>query len=622
MSLVQAITAIAQANTIEEISQSILSSVTALTAVHAFYIYDKDADAFILQGGKGPRILSRIAGGEIWRAHEEAKVLSVEAKKLIPLRAAAKGFGVLVVQGEALVEILAITDIAAMALERLQLRRQQLRERALLDVVFALSDDGLVAAATTGELLQVNQRMEEICGWKAEELQRLGWFECLYPDPEARARAVLSVRAAFHGAPASGIPWRITHRNGHTIDLILHSRAVFVEGQPAFVVGHLQDITAEQRIRQEAQRSERYEELGRLASAVAHDFNNLVAAVQGHAELLIRRYEGEVAERASIIRETANRASTLTRQLVNFGREQAIWRVATDLEPVCTEILQSFQKTVSSVSVKLEVTPGTPAVDLDAQAFGQLLTNLLLNAHDALGKDGHITVQISTMSAPIHPLKSWGEVQANYVRVRVYDNGHGIAPANKERIFEPFFTTRPAGHGLGLAVVARIAEAHQALIDVPELPMGTAIDVYLPISNRPAVILPQQDPEAGTERVWVVDDNVAVLDYLVTALEAFGYRVRRFEKAQDVLAAIDAGEGYELLVSDISMPEMDGIELHYALKARGVRRPVLFCSGYSERAASVPTGRHVEFLQKPLSMRVLAQRVRRLLNYTLPDQGS
>ncbi|HND30963.1 MAG TPA: response regulator, partial [Myxococcota bacterium] len=208
-----------------------------------------------------------------------------------------------------------------------------------------------------------------------------------------------------------------------------------------------------------------------------------------------------------------------------------------------------------------------------------------------------------------------------WVRLRVWDSGPGFPAGRRPRLFEPFYTTKAHHHGLGLALVARIAASHKAVIDLPDVPgKGGVFDLYLPIAERPAVSPEmQEDPDAGgNERLWVVDDDPAVREYLVAALEAFGYAVSGFESAAAVLAAIQRGESYQLLVTDLSMPEMDGVELHLALRARGIRLPVLFCSGYSERAVSVPTGIDVDFLQKPVAMRTLAQRVRRLLNYSLP----
>jgi CheY-like chemotaxis protein len=271
---------------------------------------------------------------------------------------------------------------------------------------------------------------------------------------------------------------------------------------------------------------------------------------------------------------------------------------------------------------EVEVQADCPAADLDPQAFSQLLLNLLLNARDAGGPRGLIRLEVGRAEPPAKPLLRWSSSnRIGWVRVRVRDDGAGVPSSIRERLFEPFFTTKPAGHGLGLAAVARIAEAHGAVLDAPILPgRGAIFDVYLPIASRP-MLAPsmRKDPDAGgTERLWVVDDDEAVREYLVAALLAFGYEVRGFSGPLEVLKAVDGGEGYELLVTDLSMPEMDGVELHLALRGRGIRRPVLFCSGYSERASTVPSGRDVDFMQKPLSMRALAQRVRRLLNYTLP----
>lgn len=620
--------------TVEEIVRStvrVVEGICGSAADVVVYLYNSDLDALVAQSqtlSLRERVLARTPATPAWRAQIHEQVVQDQHHCWVPMRAALGPMGVLCLNfglgPEFLEQVLMVADAAGGALGQERLRRDVDRQTALLDIVSALSDEGLViAAAGSGELLKVNRRMEELCGWTQAELQARGWFECLYPDPDARARAVVSVRAAFHGAPAEGVPWRITHRDGHPVDTILRSRAITLDGPSSFIVGMFRDVTAERERKGEELRTARYEELGRLAAAVAHDFNNLVAAVQGHAELLATRYEGEVGERAQVILSTVSRATTLTQQLVTFGRDQPVLLVPTDVGLVCRDVVTTFQENVRNIQIELDLAADCPAADLDAQSFSQLLLNLLRNARDASGAWGKVRIEVGRAEPPLRPLRRWGSTKRiGWVRVRVRDDGPGLPPGIREHLFEPFFTTKPSGHGLGLAAVARIAEAHGAVLDAPHLEdRGAVFDVYLPIASRPMVAAAmRKDPDAaGTERIWVVDDDEAVREYLVAALGAFGYEVRGFGGPLQTLQAVDGGESYELLVTDVSMPGMDGLELHLALRARGIRRPVMFCSGYSERAASVPSGHDVDFMQKPLSMRALAQRVRRLLNYTLPE---
>ncbi len=615
MLLARALAAITDAGTVDRLVEATFAAVRLLAPSGnsskdcTFFLYDAEAGALV---GQGPshRILTRPRPEIIWRVKDSGVQEEEGGLIYLPL-----GEGLLQVplpqnpdDGERL-QIVATTVTGV--LERLSLRRQLVRSEALLQSLASLCEEGVVIAAAGGELKLVNRRMEQLCGWSAEEIRERGWFECLYPDPDDRARAVVSVRAAFHGAPADGVDWRITHRDGYPVEVILKSRAITPEGQAAGILGVFRES------RKPAPTTlSRFEELGRLAATVAHDFNNLSASVAGHAELLARRYPGEVAERAEIILQTVERAATLTGQLEAFSKDQAPWPVATDLGNLCAEV--AAQSDLRRVRLTLE--PNAPAGDVDPKCITQLLGQLLQNAREATGPQGEIGIDLRRSELPIAPLQRWdSDNRTGWLRLRVWDSGPGFPAGRRQQLFEPFYTTKAHHHGLGLALVARIAASHKAVVDLPDLPgHGAVFDLYLPIADRPAVSPEmRENPDAGgNEQLWVVDDDPAVREYLVAALEAFGYTVCGFESGPAVLEAVQRGESYQLLVTDLSMPEMDGVELQLALRARGIRLPVLFCSGYSERAVSVPTGVDVDFLQKPVAMRALAQRVRRLLNYS------
>ncbi len=617
MLLARALAAITEATTVDNLVQATFAAVHLLdpsgdtSKECTFFLHDVDAGALV---GQGPshRILTRPRPEAAWRAQDSSTQVIDGEQLYLPI-----GGGLLQVpmpQHPGNLEGLQLIAAGATGvLDRLRLRAQLARSEALLQSLASLCDEGVVIAAAGGELKLVNRRMEQLCGWSAEEIRERGWFECLYPDPEDRARAVVSVRAAFHGAPAEGVDWRITHRDGYPVDVILKSRAITPDGQPAGIIGLFREARSPA-----PAPTTRYEELGRLAATVAHDFNNLSASVAGHAELLARRYPGEVAERAEIILQTVERAATFTGQLEAFSKEQAPWPVATDLGSLCAEV--AAQSGIRRIRLTLE--PNCPPVDVDPKCFVHLLNQLLRNASEASGAQGEIGIELNRAELPAAPFQRWDtDNRSGWVRLRVWDSGPGFPSTRRQQLFEPFHTTKAHHHGLGLALVARIAAGHKAVIDLPTpQEKGGIFDIFLPISQRPAVGPEmQENPDAGgNERLWVVDDDPAVREYLVAALEAFGYSVFGFESASAALEAVDQGETYELLVSDLSMPEMDGVELHLALRARGIRLPVLFCSGYSERAVSVPTGIDVDFLQKPVAMRTLAQRVRRLLNYSLP----
>lgn len=597
------------------------------------YRYDPLVDALVRMDVTPSRGLTR-AEQPVWQAFDKGKLVWFDAKLdalsgiAVPLQSGAETLGVLEVEAPVMSDTLvaAAEDIAAvlgLSLGRLHAANLAISRQEMLEVIADMVPAGIIVATEQGELFLGNRRLEELCGWTFAELREKGWFECVYPDSQSRARAVASVRAAFQGAPAVGIPWRLTHKSGRQIDVLLSSR-VFTDIQGRrWVAGTFQSMESPDSAHTDERSAAQYVELSRLAAAVAGDFNNLVSIIQGNAELLRRRHSGEVGERALLISDAAVRAAQLTRQLLAFGRDQPMWLTPTDLGAVCEEQVRQSQE-IEGGWVQLTIEPGCPPVDLDPHAFSLVLLNLIANARDAGGAQQPVYVSVASALPPAAPTRSWAKTSEHrWVRLRVQDQGPGFSDEARQHLFEPFFTTRAAGHGLGLPAVAAVARVHGAIIDVPLTESGAIFDLYFPAAIRPGLPEPaRRNPDAGgTERIWVVDDEDGVREYLTTALSSFGYQCESFASGSDVLVALEGGGRFDLLVTDVSMPEMDGVELHYAIRSHGLRRPVLFVSGYSERGSAVPRERDTDFLQKPCSIRVLAQRVRRLLNYLIPRSG-
>lgn len=588
----------------------------------AIYLYDPELDLLMLRAGNGPVMRARGESGA-WAALASGEAFTGEGRCWAPIRGRPGAAGVMEMQaGERAAALGAVLGaVLGAALEQHRQALALAQAEALLGTLSDTMSEGLVVATTTGEFLRINARMEALCGWSAEELRRLGWFDCLYPNPEDRARAVASARGAFQGQPAAGVPWRIWHRSGRPVEVVLTSRILALEGQPACIVA----LFSEQATPAVAPAQERFEDLRRLAGAVAHDVNNLAAAIQGHAELLSMEPYPSVKDRARTILGTVLRAQTLTRQLSSFGREQTLRRITVSLltlaEGIAAEQRPAAPKGADDPDrFRLEVSGDRSLMaDVDPVAFQQLLLALIGYARE---RSGRVQVQVAAAALPDRPLRSYAAAGvAAWVRVRVEDGGPGIPIMQRGRIFEPFQRGGSTLQGLGMVMVDRIAEQHRGVLDLPEA--GSCVDFYLPAA-RPAAEEPmRRDPEAGgSERVWVVDDEPAVRDWIVQALRTFGYSARGFDGGPELLGALERGGEYDVLICDLSMPGMDGLELYRRLRLRGLRRPVLFCSGYSARAGEVPVGRDVDFLQKPVPTRILAQRVRRLLNYIIPGHST
>ncbi len=370
------------------------------------------------------------------------------------------------------------------------------------------------------------------------------------------------------------------------------------------------------------------EAVGQLAGGIAHDFNNLLTAILGYAELLSERPLGDaaLAEVAEISR-AAERAASLTRQLLAFSRQQVQKVAVFVLNDVVAEMESMLVRLLGEdVRISKDLAPDLGRVRADAGQVEQVLVNLAVNARDAMPKGG--TLRIETRDVDLdeayvaaHPAGAPGP----YVMLAVSDDGCGMDPATLARIFEPFFTTKPAGKGtgLGLSTVYGIVKQSGGFVWVYSDPgHGSTFRIYLPrveepVSARRASGTPRRRPPKGTETVLLVEDDEAVRRFVRSVLEQNGYAV--YEAASGVeavnVARPNAG-AIQLVVSDVVMPEMSGTILRRRLGALGVKAPVLFMSGHPSDAVAMRgvEAEDVAFLQKPFTPSDLLFKVRRVLD--------
>lgn len=387
------------------------------------------------------------------------------------------------------------------------------------------------------------------------------------------------------------------------------------------------------------QRSARLESLGRLAGGIAHDFNNLLTVVRGHAEL-IRSAPGprdEVAEHGWQILEATRRAEALIRQLLVFARRQDLEPRKVDVSELVTDLEPMLRRLIPErIGVHTKLAPGA-VVEADPGRLEQVLTNLVVNAADAISGAGEIRVTVERVQLSGGPLQRLpdGMAPGEYVRIRVTDTGHGIPPDVQERIFEPFFTTRAmgSGTGLGLATVHGIVTQSGGRITVrSDASEGTEFTVLLPASEGAAAATdraakspapPPPEPEcAGV--VLLVEDDAAVRRVTRTVLTRSDLEVLEAEdgrKALDIAAR--EGQRIDLVVTDVVMPGMDGPTLVNHLRSMDPTLPVIVMSGYSDHefAELVGDGR-TRYLSKPHSPAELLETVRTLIRERRPRRDS
>jgi PAS domain S-box-containing protein len=382
-----------------------------------------------------------------------------------------------------------------------------------------------------------------------------------------------------------------------------------------------------ERLAAQLQQAQRLEALGRLAGGIAHDFNNLLTAILGNSELLLERTAGVATERA--VREgieqihlAGERASLLTKRLLAFGRRQLTRPEVVDprftlaqLEPLLRRLIQ--EDVILDFVVATDVSP----IRIDPSQLEQVVLNLVLNARDAMPDGGAITVECRDVElaagAPVIPP---GPKRRTYVAFSVRDEGTGIEPETAKHLFDPFFTTKPDGRGsgLGLATVYGIVLEAEGHIEIDSQPgAGATLRVFFPAADTPApdakVVV---EPTGGRESILVCEDDDAVRRITCQILRSAGYAVIDAGDADEALRLGRDLSGVRLLVTDIVMPRMSGIELARRLREEREQLAVLFVSGYSNELLRARSGGalEVDLLVKPFQPKELLARVRQALD--------
>jgi PAS domain S-box-containing protein len=418
------------------------------------------------------------------------------------------------------------------------------------------------------------------------------------------------------------------YRNdGSRVQLEISARAIEIGG-----VVHIQsfhrDITEKKLLQEQAIQSQKMESMGVLAGGIAHDFNNTLTAILGHTEVLRRRIRSDEfgLRRVKTIEDAAKRAGLMVSKLLSFARKESLELVPTDLNMVVMDTTELLGRTFidRKITVKVETEPNIPAVPGDSIHLEQVITNLAMNAMDAMPGGGSLMVATSVMevgakSSPIRPFLAPGR----YVVLTVGDTGTGIAPEVRSRIFEPFFTTKPVGKGtgLGLAMVYGIVKSHQGEVRVKSEPgVGTTFELYFPSLDRPAGLRQEFDgvplfDAGGNECVLIVDDEPDVLSYIKETLDAHGYRTFAADGplyAQELFH--DMSDEIDLVITDMVMPLLSGVELSRQFKTIKRRIKVIGITGFSGGTIAGKAGDLDALIQKPFDGEKLLRTVRSVLN--------
>jgi two-component system cell cycle sensor histidine kinase/response regulator CckA len=497
-----------------------------------------------------------------------------------------------------------------------RLEESEQRYRSL----FELHPDAVFALDPEGRFTRVNPASQRVAGYRPEELVGQPFAPLLVP--EELESAVGHFRVAMAGEAQAHV-LGIRHKNGQRVEVSVTSIPIVVNGRVVGVFGMARDLTAQHALEAQLAQAQKMEAIGRLAGGIAHDFNNLLMAILANAEMLLEESAGRACrEDVELIRETAERAAALTRQLLDFSRQQTVRPRHIDLNKVVWDAGRMLRGTFGEdVTLALDLEAALGKVLADPGQLEQAVVNLVVNARDAMPQGGRLALRTRNVVVDEAAAREHHGVPGMYVAIAVEDTGVGIAPELQSRIFEPYFTTKPVGKGsgLGLATVYGIAEQWGGWTDFQSEPgKGTTFTIYLPQhEGAPHEVPRSRKLPKCTETILVVDDEATVRSSIRRMLVRQGYTVLEAAHGADALRLIEESSSpIDLVLTDLSMPVMDGRGLITALQRRSGAPRIVAMSGYDSNAAvrGEPLPDDVGFLQKPFTSDELFGRVREALD--------
>ena len=511
-------------------------------------------------------------------------------------------------------------DVTRQAEADLALRQQ----KEFLGKVIDTSPSHIFVKDWEGRFVLANEAVARLYDTTVDQL--IGRTEADFsPDRRDVARVLAEEREVMSTLQARHVPeQRVRSASGavrwlESVKVPLTSP----DGRSRQVLGVATDITERKQLEEQVRIAQKLEAVGTLAGGVAHDFNNVLAAIRASVDLTTLQLDpgSPIREELREIAGMVDRGATLTRQLLTFSRRQVIEARPLALDELARNTLTMLARIIGAdIHLELETSTEPCVVDADPGQLEQVLMNLCVNARDAMPDGGQIALRVDRTAmdedfCALHPWARPGE----FVCLTVADSGSGMSPETQARIFEPFFTTKEPGRGtgLGLAVVYGIVRQHGGMIHVYSEPdQGTTFRIYLPFADRAVTRSSAERPTeslGGTETILLAEDDRVLRNATVKLLTRLGYRLVPVATGKEALESIEAlGGELDLAILDLVMPGMGGRAVFDAARSRFPGLRFIFTTGYSPASSSVEGlgGHPVQVLHKPYGFADLARAVR------------
>jgi two-component system cell cycle sensor histidine kinase/response regulator CckA len=495
--------------------------------------------------------------------------------------------------------------------------------------LFENANDLISTSDLDWRLTSANGAFARRSGYARPELIGMKFDQLYTADSVSRAREMR--RRKLEGETrATTYEMEMVAKDGGSVPIEVSTRLIVEGGKPVGTHSIGRDLSERKLLEEELRQAQKMEAVGQLAGGIAHDFNNLLTVISGYTEILLRRLgrEGEESKEVVEINKAAERAAQLTGQLLAYSRKQLLKPRALDLNNVVTETQTMLKRLIGeNIEFSTTLAEDLGSISADEGQIEQIIMNLVVNARDAMPEGGTLLLETSNFAlADVSTSRRPDIAPGDYVVLTLADSGQGMEAATVARIFEPFYTTkaRGVGTGLGLATVYGIVKQSGGYIELESEPgIGTTFRLYFPqvAEEAEAVVptLPDERPLMGSETVLLVEDEEALRGVGRRMLEMYGYTVLL---AADGAAGLELAQNYphpiQLLMTDILMPKMGGIELAERLSALRPEMKILYTSGYNDSGGNLQTIEGARYLQKPYAMEELAHTLRELLDPAHP----
>lgn len=502
------------------------------------------------------------------------------------------------------------------------LQNSELKYRALVenanDAIFVVQD-GFVKLS--------NHKSEELSGYGQDELRKLFFPDAIHP--EDRDMVLKNYEMRLKGEQIENVyPFRIITKNGDEKWGEINAGRIEWENKPA-VLCCIRDISLQKELETQFYHAQKMEAIGILAGGIAHDFNNLLTSILGNISLAQDLLEKDHPIRKDLeeVEKAGNKAASLTRKLLTFSRKQMISPEVINLNDLINQSDKMLKRFLSEdIDLQNHLAQDLFHIKADSQQIEHVLINLVVNANEAMPQGGRLIIQTENVDLDTYYLNAHGVngPPGDYVRISLSDTGKGMDGKTLAHIFDPFFTTKPTGiaTGLGLSTAHGIVKRSNGFIRVySEVGLGTTFKIYLPRfkenKNTSELKIALKIAPEGSETILIAEDNDMILKLASKILGSLGYRVLLAKTGEEALKIGDNfNEPIDLLLTDVIMPGINGIELAQVLKLHRNETRILFMSGYtgSKIIHDNILDLNMAFITKPFTKNALSQKVRQVLD--------